>query len=148
MCSSDQISKIFDFSNFFRNFFVYKILFFAWSKVGRSIEITQPFLTLIAWMYNLKPQNMLYRIIKKKQKKIFWRIGENKLENWRKSIGGLIRRTHYIFRSDNWNLLAQTSMVHLRPTWFMLKRGKNVSILATFLLKLSNCSAVLFTSNM
>ena len=36
-------------------FVVYKILFFSWSKVGRSIEITQSFLILIAWVYNLRP---------------------------------------------------------------------------------------------
>ena len=35
-------------------FVVYKILFFSWS-IGWSIEITQPFLTLIAWVYNLRP---------------------------------------------------------------------------------------------
>ena len=52
-------------------FVVYKILFFSWSKVGWSIEITQPFLTLIPWVYN-----MLYsRIIKKKSK-------QNFLDNW------------------------------------------------------------------
>jgi len=66
-----RISKVFEFSNFFRNFFVYKILFLAWSKVGGSIEITQSFLTLIAWVYNLKSQNLLYRIVLKNHNKRF-----------------------------------------------------------------------------
>jgi len=56
---------------FFWNFVVYKNLVFAWSKVGRSIEITQTFLTLIAWVCNLKPQNILYRIILENHNKRF-----------------------------------------------------------------------------